>query len=58
MIKQRALHLNTPSARATRRQHKHELWLTFLNNATGKKPDQLSAPVKPRLLRTLLSLFV
>ncbi len=43
-------------AGATKRQIKHELLLTFMANAKHQK--RKPAPAKPRLLRTLLSLFI
>ena len=41
---------------ATRRQKKHEMLLTFMENAKTQK--RRPAPVKPRLLKTLLSFFL
>ena len=40
---------------ATTRQKKHEMLLTFMENAKSKKRRPSTA--KPKLLRTLLSLF-
>jgi len=40
---------------ATRNQRKHELFLTFMDNAKHRKPKPAKA--KPRLLSALLSLF-
>jgi len=51
----------TPAShRATRRQQKHELLLTFMKHANTPPPKRKhrTAPVKPTLLHTLLSLFV
>ena len=40
---------------ATRRQKKHDMLITFMANAKVQK--RKPAPVKPRLLTTLLSIF-
>ncbi len=42
----------------TRREQKHELLLTFMAIANARKPARKTAQPKPRLLRTLLSLFM
>lgn len=45
---------------ATRRQQKHELWLTFVNNTNvpKRKHNPKKASVRPSLLRSLLSMFL
>jgi hypothetical protein len=43
--------------KATRRQQKHELLITFMANAKTKKYVSSPAPATPKILKTLLSLF-
>lgn len=43
----------------TRRQQKHEMLVTFMKHANNpKRKPRKTAPVKPTLLHTLLSLFL
>ena len=42
----------------TRRQQKHDLLLTFMANTHTPYNKQRTAPVRPTLLKTLLSLFL
>ena len=42
----------------TRREIKHEMLLTFMANARPNKPNRKQSPVKPKFLKTLLSLFI
>ena len=42
----------------TRRQQKHELLLTFIANTNVKKQERKRSSGRPRILRTLLSLFI
>lgn len=44
----------------TRRQQKHDMLLTFITSANKprKKQTRRTAPVKPSLMRSLVSLFV
>lgn len=45
---------------SSRKEQKRELLLAFINHSTQtkRKPTRRSAPVKPSLLRSLLSLFI
>jgi hypothetical protein len=47
---------NATSPTASRRQKKHDMLLTFMVNAKTQKPRP--APVRPKILTTLLSLFI
>jgi len=42
----------------TRKQQKHEMLLTFIANVNDNKSKRRSAPVKPKFLSTILSLFL
>ena len=43
----------------TRRQQKHDMLLTFMKHAnTPKRKPKRTAPVKPTLLHSLLSIFL
>jgi len=42
----------------TRRQHKRELLLTFITHTNTPKRKRKTAPVKPTLLHSLLSLLL
>ena len=57
MMTQRSL-LNEQPARVTRRQYKHDLLVTFMANASTNKRAQAPATPKPKILRSLLSLFL
>jgi len=50
--------LRNRGAGATRREQKHEMLLTFMANTKTQKRTRRPAPVKPKLLRTLLSFFL
>jgi hypothetical protein len=54
------VHYAEGSTRASRRQDKRQLLLTFITHVNTPKRKRYGkpAPVKPNLLRTLLSLFV
>jgi len=39
----------------TRRQQKHDMLLTFMANVKTPKQKRRPAPIKPRILKTLLS---
>ena len=48
----------TPAANSrTRRQQKHDMLLTFFRHANTPKRKRRTAPVKPTLLHTLLSML-
>lgn len=57
MAKQKLILLDVPAERMTRRQHKHDLWLTFMANATTGKSRQAAAP-KLTIFKSLLSIFL
>ncbi len=42
----------------TRRALKHEMLLTFMENARTQQRKKKPAPVGPKFLRTLLSFFI
>lgn len=54
-----AIHYTQGRQSATRRQQKHELWLTFVNNTSTpkRKHNPKQAPTKPSLLHSLLSIL-
>jgi len=42
----------------TKREQKHDMLLAFMANAKPRKTRHRSAPLKPRLLKALFSLFI
>ncbi|WP_345081493.1 hypothetical protein [Nemorincola caseinilytica] len=58
----RAVHYTRSRERATRRQHKHEMLLTFIthvNTPPSRKRKRRTAPIRTAgILKTFLSLFV
>jgi len=56
----KAVHYARYRAAPTRRQRKHDMLLTFITcaNTPRKKKQHRTAPIKPSLMRSLVSLFV
>lgn len=53
------IYYTRPGSTTTRRQEKHEMLLTFMKHAhTPKRKPRRTAPIKPTLLRSLLSIFL
>ena len=42
----------------TKRQQKHDMLITFMSNVKTPKQTRRPAPIKPKLLKTLLSFFL
>jgi len=54
--RQPVTYVEAGNSRVTRRQHKHDMLITFMANAARKRKKR-SALMAPKLLKTILSLI-